>query len=161
MKFATMGWLLAVLATAAAVGEYRILRDQQAEALAQQAADYEAKLVQERTNAAAVVKKAQDDAAAQALVLQTELDYQKLPDLPLKTQFRAGQVLYVENELDDAFDCKVRVFRPSTEKSQEFDFSIKSRTFRDMGAIDTWLFARGDKVDFVKPGYKPRSLEVP
>ena len=160
-KVALVGWFLAILASLAAVGEFYWFGDQQKAALAQQAADYEAKLAQAKAEAAAAVKKVQDDAAAAQLVLQTELDYQKLPEIPLKTQFRAGGVLYVENELDDTFECKVRAFRPSTAKSEEFSFSLKSRTFRDLGAIDTWVFTKGDKIEFVKSGYKPRSLDVP
>jgi hypothetical protein len=160
-KLAAVGWLLAIFASLAAVGEFYWFPEQQKAALAAQATEYEAKLAQAKAEAAAAMKKAQDDATAAQLVLQTELDFQKLPEIPLKTQFRANQVLYVENELDETFNCKVRVFRPATSKTQEFDFEMKSRTFRDMGAIESWVFARGDKVEFAKSGYKPRSLEAP
>jgi hypothetical protein len=160
-KFAATGWMVAAFAIAVAVGEYYLFAQQKNAALAEQAAEYEAKMQKVQADAQAAVKKAQDDATAQLTVIQTELDFQRLPDLPLKTVFRQGGVLYVESELEDAFDCKVRLFRPSNSATLEVDFMIKARTFQDLGAIGNWVFARGDKVEFVKAGYKPRALVVP
>ena len=160
-KVAAVGWVLALAAGAAAVGEYYYFDDLKQAALDEQAAGYEARLAQLQADSAAALKKVQDDAAAAQMVMQTELDFQKMPELPLETTFRNNQVLYVESRLDEVFDCKVRLYRPSTEASRELDFSIKARTYQDLAAIDTWLFERGDKVEFVKPGYKPRSLVVP
>lgn len=160
-KLAAAGWVLALAAIAVAVGEFYYFEDQKAGALAEQAAGYEARIQQLQAESALALKKVQDDATAAQQVLQTELDFQKMPELPLKTVFRPGQVLYVENESDEAFTCKVRLFRPSTSTSREIDWSIKARAFQDLAAMDTWMFARYDKVEFVKPGYKPRSLEVP
>lgn len=160
-KLAAAGWLLALAAIAVAVAEFYYFEDQKAGALAEQAAGYEARIQQLQAEAALVLKKLQDDATAAQQVLQTELDFQKMPELPLKTVFRPGQVLYVENESDKMFACKVRLFRPSTSASREIDWNIKARTFQDLAAMDTWMFARYDKIEFVKSGYKPRSLEVP
>jgi len=160
-KIAIAGWVVAGLAGGAAYWVYTSAASQKQAALAEQAAGYDAQIAQLKTDAATALKKVQDDAAASQQVLQTELDFQKLPELPLDTTFRANQVLYVENKLDEAFNCKVRLFRPIGAVSREVDFSIKPRTFQDIAAIDTWLFARGDKVEFVKSGFKPRSLVVP
>jgi len=160
-KIAIAGWVVAGLAGGAAYWGYTSAASQKQAALAEQAAGYDAQIAQLKTDAATALKKVQDDAAASQQVLQTELDFQKLPELPLDTTFRANQVLYVENKLDEAFNCKVRLFRPIGAVSREVDFSIKPRTFQDIAAIDTWLFARGDKVEFVKSGFKPRSLVVP
>ncbi len=158
---AKVGWGLALVAIAAAVGEYLYYSDHEAKALAEQAATYEAQMAQVKTEAAAQVKLAQDTAAAEKLSLQTELDFQKLPELPLKTLFRAGQVLYVENQLNEPFSCKVRVARAGSPTSRELDFSMKAQTFQDLGAISDWMFQRGDTIEFVKSGYKPRQLIVP
>lgn len=160
-KLAAVGWFLALLFGAAAVGQFYMYEQQKSAALAAQAADYEARMQKVQADAAAAVKKAEDDAAAQLTVLQTDLDFQKMPELPLKTVFRKGGVLYVENEGEDPFECKVRLSRPGTRESFEADFTIKARTFQDLGAIQSWVFARNDQVEFVKPGYKPRSLTVP
>jgi hypothetical protein len=158
---AKIGWGLALVFGAAAVGEFLYFSGHEQKALAEQAAGYEAQMAQVKAEAAAQVKLAQDTAAAEKVALQTELDFQKLPELPLKTMFRKGEVLYVENLLNEPFSCKVRLQRAGSPTSQEFDFSMKAQTFQDMGAISDWVFARGDKVEFVKSGYKPRSLVVP
>lgn len=160
-KLAAAGWLLALAAIAVAVGAFYYFEDRKAAALAEQAAGYEARIQQLQAESALALKKVQDDATAAQQVLQTELDFQRMPELPLKTVFRPGQVLYVENESDEAFTCKVRLFRPSTSTTREIDWNIKARAFQDLAAMDTWMFARYDKIEFVKPGYKPRALEVP
>lgn len=156
-----LGWMLALVASAAAVGEYYWLVGQQEAALAQQAADYEARLLRQKIEAEAQLKKQQDDAAAALLVLQTELDFARLPELPIKTVFRPGQVLYVESDLQEPFACKVRLSRPGTSATAEVDFEIRPRSFRDLGALENWMFQRGDRVEFVKAGFKPRPLVVP
>jgi hypothetical protein len=160
-KVAAAGWLLALVAGAAAVGEFYLFEQQKSAALAEQAAGYDAQIAQLKAAAAAQLQKIQDDTAASQLIMQTELDFQRMPELPLETTFRAGQVLYVESRLDEPFTCKVRLFRPSNNTSREVDFNMKARTYQDLAAIDTWLFAKGDKVEFVKSGFKPRSLVVP
>ena len=158
---AKMGWGLALLFGAAAVGEYLYFSGHERQALAEQAADYEAKMAAVQADAAAKVKLAQDTAAAEKLSLQTELDFQKLPELPLKTMFRAGEVLYVENQLNEPFECTVRLARAGSPTSTETRFSMKAQSFQDLGAIGEWVFARGDKIEFVKSGFKPRTLTVP
>jgi len=158
---AKIGWGLALVAIAAAVGEYLYYSGHEAKVLAEQAASYEEQLAKVKADAAAQVKTAQDNAAAEKMILTTELEFQKLPELPLKTMFRAGQVLYVENLLNEPFTGKVRLQRAGSPTSKEVDFSMKAQTFQDMGAIGDWLFAKGDKVEFVKSGYKPRTLTVP
>lgn len=158
---AKIGWGLALIAITAAVGEYLYYSGHEAKALAEQAASYDAQMLQVKTEAAAQVKAAQDNAAAEKMILETELEFQKLPELPLKTMFRAGEVLYVENLLNEPFTCKVRLQRAGSPTSKEVDFSMKAQTFQDVGAIGDWVFARGDKVEFVKSGYKPRALTVP
>jgi hypothetical protein len=158
---AKIGWGLALVAIAAAVGEYLYYADHERKALAAQAAEYEAKMAAVQADAAAKVKLAQDTAAAEKVALQTELDFQRLPELPLKTMFRAGQVLYVENQTNEPFACKVRLARADSPTFKEMDFSMKAQTFQDLGAIGDWMFMRGDKVEFVKPGHKPRLLTVP
>jgi hypothetical protein len=160
-KVAIAGWVFAVLAGGAAFLEFKMANQQKNDALAAQAADYDARMAKVQADAAAAVKLAQDTAAGQLTSLQTELDFQKMPELPLKTVPRAGQVLYVENESEDAFSCKVRLFRPIGGVTKEIDFSIKGHTFQDMGAIGDWVFAKGDKLDFIKPGFKPRTIEIP
>jgi hypothetical protein len=158
---AKIGWGLALVAIAAAVGEYLYFTDHEAKALAAQAATYEEQMAKVKADAAAQVKLAQDTAAAEKLSLQTELDFQKMPELPLKTMFRRGQVLYVENTLNEPFACKVRLQRAGSPTSKELDFSLKAQTFQDMGAIGDWMFQAGDKIEFVKSGFKPRELTVP
>lgn len=158
---AIAGWVLAAAAGGAAYWVYSSAAAEKQAALAEQAATYDAQIAQLKAESAALVKKLQDDAAAQQVVLQTELDFQKLPEIPLETTFRANQVLYVESRLDEAFSCKVRLFRPIGAVSREVDFTIKARTFQDLAALDTWMFAKGDKIEFVKPGFKPRALIVP
>ena len=156
-----ISWGLALVFLAAAVGEYLYYSTHEAKALAEQAATYDAQMAQVKADAAAAVKLAQDTAAAEKMSLETELAFQKMPELPLKTMFRAGQVLYVENTLNEPFACKVRLQRAGSPTSTEIDFSMKAQTFQDMGAIGTWMFARGDKIEFVKSGFKPRELVVP
>lgn len=161
MNATKMGWGLALVAIAAAVGEYLFFNGHEQKALAAQAAEYEARMAAVQADAAAKVKLAQDTAAAEKVSLQTELDFQKLPELPLKTLFRQGEVLYVENLLNEPFNCKVRLQRAGSPTSKEVDFSMKAQSFQDMGAISDWVFARGDKVEFVKSGFKPRQMTVP
>ena len=84
-----------------------------------------------------------------------------MPELPLKTMFRAGQVLYVENTLNEPFSCKVRLARAGSPTAKEMDFSMKAQTFQDLGAIGDWMFQKGDRLEFVKPGFKPREMTVP
>ena len=158
---AKIGWGLALVFAVAAVGEFLYYSDHEAKALAEQAATYEAQMAQVKADAAAAVKLAQDTAAAEKMSLETELAFQKMPELPLKTMFRAGQVLYVENTLNEPFTCKVRLARAGSPTSTEIDLSLKAQTFQDMGAIGTWMFQKGDKLEFVKPGYKPREMTVP
>lgn len=158
---AKIGWGLALVAIVAAVGEYLYYSGHEAKALAEQATAYETQMAQVKADAAAAVKLAQDTAAAEKLSLQTELDFQKLPELPIKTLFRRGQVLYIENTLNEPFNCKVRLQRAGSPTAKELDFSMKAQTFQDMGAIGEWMFQAGDKIEFVKSGYKPRALTVP
>lgn len=158
---AKIGWGLALVAIAAAVGEYLYYSDHEQKALTAQAADYDARMAAVQADAAAKVKLAQDTAAADKLALQTELDFQRLPELPLKTMFRAGQVLYVENLTNEPFSCKVRLARAGSPTFKEVDFSMKAQTFQDIAAIGEWMFQRGDKIEFVKSGHKPRLLTVP
>jgi hypothetical protein len=158
---AKIGWGVALVAIAAAVGEFLYYSTHEAKALAEQAATYDAQMAQVKTEAAAQVKLAQDTAAAEKMSLETELAFQKLPELPLKTMFRAGQVLYIENMLNEPFTVKVRLARAGSPTSTEIDFSMKAQTFQDVGAIGTWMFQKGDKIQFVKSGYKPRDLTVP
>ena len=156
-----IGWGLALVFGVAAVGEFLYFNGHEQKALAAQAADYDTKMAAVQAQAAAQVKLAQDTAAAEKVSLQTELDFQKLPELPLKTLFRAGQVLYVENQMNEPFNCKVRLQRPGSPTAKELDFSMKAQTFQDLGAIGDWVFGKGDKVEFVKSGFKPRTLTVP
>jgi len=156
-----MGWGLALLFGAAAVGEFLYFSGHERQALAEQAADYDTRMAAVQADAAAKVKLAQDTAAAEKLSLQTELDFQKLPELPLKTMFRAGEVLYVENLQNEPFDCTVRLSRAGSPTSKELPFAMKAQSFQDLGAISDWVFARGDRIEFVKSGYKPRQLTVP
>ena len=158
---AKIGWGLALVFGVAAVGEYLYYSGHEAKALAEQAATYDAQMAQVKADAAAQIKTTQDTAAAEKLSLQTELDFQKLPELPIKTQFRRSQVLYIENTLNEPFNCKVRLQRVGAVTSTEIDFSMKGQTFQDIAAIGDWMFAKGDKIEFVKSGYKPRSLTVP
>ena len=160
-KVAIAGWVVAALAGAGGYWAYSSADAQKQAALAEQAAAHEAQVAQIKAEAAAALKSAQDAAAAQQLVLQTELDFAKLPEIPLETVFRANQVLYVESRLDEPFTCKVRLFRPIGAVTREVDYTIKARTFQDLAAIDTWMFAKGDRVEFVKSGFKPRTLVVP
>src|SRR5688572_24307767 len=156
-----ISWGLALVFAVAAVGEYLYYSTHEAKALAEQAATYDAQMAQVKAEAAAQVKLAQDTAAAEKMSLETELAFQKMPELPLKTMFRAGQVLYVENTLNEPFACKVRLARAGSPTAKEVDFSMKAQTFQDLGAISDWMFARGDTIEFVKSGYKPRTLTVP
>jgi hypothetical protein len=158
---AKMGWGLALVLGAAAAVEYVYFTGHEQQALAEQAAAYEAKMAAVQADAAAKVKLAQDTAAAEKVSLQTELDFQKLPELPLKTLFRAGEVLYVENLQNEPFDCTVRLSRAGSPTQKEVPFFVKAQTFQDLGAIGDWVFARGDRVEFVKSGFKPRTLTVP
>ena len=158
---AKIGWGLALVAIAAAVGEYLYYSDHEQKALAAQAASYEEQLAKVKADAAAQIRTVQDNAAAEKVVLQTELEFQKLPELPIKTMFRRGQVLYVENTLNEPFSCKLRLQRAGSPTAREMDFSMKAQTFQDIAAVGDWMFQAGDKVEFVKPGYKPRSMTVP
>lgn len=165
---AGIGWLGAIAAGFAGWHVYQNADADKAAALAGQAAKYDAQIAEInasiakiKADADAALKKTQDDAAAAQMVLQTELEFQKLPDIPLDTTFRANQVLYVENKLDEPFECKVRLFRPIGAVTREVAYTIKARTFQDLAALDTWVFAKGDKLEFVKSGYKPRALVVP
>ena len=156
-----LGWVLALLAGTVATGEFYYFQSHEASALAEQAAGYDAQLTAVKAEAEARVKKITDDAAASAQVIQTELDFAKMPELPLKTQFRPGQVLYVENESDEVVSCKVKLFRPVGAVTKEYEFSMKNRTFKDIAAIEDWMFKAGDTIEFNRPGYKPRKLTVP
>jgi hypothetical protein len=160
-KAAIAGWVVAVLAGVGAYYFHASAASDRQAALAEQAATYDARIAQLKTEAAAALQKVQDDATASLQVLQTELDFQKMPELPLETTFRANQVLYIESRLDEPFSCKVRLFRPIGQVSHEIDYTIKARTFQDVAALDTWVFAKGDQIEFVKPGFKPRALVVP
>ena len=165
---AIAGWVLAVIAGVVAYGQYGMFAAQKQKALDQQAAGYEQKLQQMKAEmesakaaAEAKVKKTQDDALASQASMQAELDFQRLPELPIDAVFRSGPALYVENKAGDLFTCKVRLTRPSLAQTKELDFEIKPHAYQDLGAIGGWVFAKGDKVEFVKPGFKPRLLEAP
>ena len=158
---ALVGWLAAAAAGGAAYWLQGRAEGQKQAALAEQAAGYDAQIAQLKAEAAAQLKKLQDDAAAQQLVLQTELDFAKLPEIPLETVFRGNQVLFISNHSKDEFVCKVRLFRPIGGVTREVDFRMKGGGYQDIAALDTWLFAKGDQIEFVKSGFKPRSLVVP
>lgn len=158
---AALGWLAAIAAGAAVYWVHGQAEGRKQAALAEQAASHDAQIAQLRAEAAAQLKKLQDDTAAQQLVLQTELDFAKLPEIPLETVFRGNQVLFISNHSKDEFVCKVRLYRPIGGVSREIDFRMKGGGYQDIAALDTWLFAKGDKIEFVKSGFKPRSLVVP
>jgi hypothetical protein len=160
-KIAIAGWAAAAIAGAGGYWVYSSAESSKQAALAEQAAGYDARIAQLTADAAATLQKVQDEATAQQQVLQTELDFQKMPEIPLATVFRANQVLYIESRLDEPFSCKVRLFRPIGGVTREVDYTIKARTFQDLAALDTWMFAKGDTLEFVKPGFKPRKLVVP
>lgn len=158
---AAIGWLAAVAAGGAAYWVHGKAESDKQAALAEQAAGYDAQIAKLKADAAAEVQKLQDAAAAQQLVLQTELDFAKLPEIPLETVFRGNQVLFVSNQSKDEFTCKVRLFRPVGGVTREVDFRMKGGGYQDLAALEDWLFAKGDRIEFVKSGYKPRSLVVP
>jgi hypothetical protein len=158
---AAVGWLAALAAAGAAYLIQDKAEGAKQAALAEQAASYDAQIAQLKADAAAQLKKLQDETAAQQLVLQTELDFAKLPEIPLETVFRGNQVLFISNNSKDEFICKVRLFRPIGGVSREVDFRLKGGAYQDIAALDTWLFAKGDTLEFVKSGFKPRSLVVP
>lgn len=167
-KLTALGWVLALLGGAAAYLEFKTVDRTVADALAQQAAGYEQQIAAIKGEGEAKVRegearlrKATDDAAATQQSIQVELDYAKMPDLPLKTSFRPGQVLYVENESDVVFTGKVKMFRPVGAVTKEFDFTLKNRAFKDVAAVEDWVFQKGDTITFTKPGFKPRELVVP
>ena len=154
-KLAAVGWILAVLIGGVSFLGYQWLAGERQTALEAQATEYEAKLAKVKADADAMVQKIKDDATARETSLQTELDFQKMPDLPLRLAFRGNQVLYVESEAADTFACKVALKRPSTNATAELNFSINSRAFKDLAAIETWMFEKGDVIEFNKPGFKP------
>ena len=165
---AATGWLAAAGAGVVAYGEFATFASQKQAALDQQAAAYEQKLTQlkadaeaAKTNAAAALKKTQDEALANQASIQAELDFQRLPELPIDVAFRTGPALFVENKGGDDFKCQVRLTRPSLAQSRNFEFELKARAYKDLGAIGDWVFAKGDKVEFIKSGFKPRVLEAP
>lgn len=154
-KLAAVGWLVALAVAGISFAGYQWLLDERQQALQTQAAEYEAQLAKVKADAEATVAKVRDDALAQEQILKAELDFANLPALPLKFAFRANQVLYVENDSNELFTCKVRLTRPDTGATLEHDFSINPRAFKDLAAIDQWLFRRGDQIEFSKPAHKP------
>lgn len=161
-KVAIAGWLLAAGAAGATWFVFSSAEADKQAALAAQAARYDGEIAKLQADSAAALRKVQDDATASAAIMQTELDFAKMPELPLQTEFQTNkQVLFVQNNSRDTFTCKVRLFRPVGGISKEVDFSMKAGAYQDLAAIGDWLFAKGDKVEFVKPGYKPRSLVAP
>lgn len=160
-KLAAVGWLLAIAIGGASFLGYQWLLEERQAVLETQAAEYEAKLTKLRADADAQLATFKDEATANQQVMQTELDIAKLPDLPLKFAFRKGQVLYVESEADETFNCKVKLTRPGSGAAVVLDFSVNSRAFKDLAAMGQWMFARGDQIEFVKPGYKTWKGEFP
>lgn len=161
-KLALVGWFVAAGAGGAAYFVYTQAEGDKQAALAEQAGQYDTQIAQLKAESAAALKKVTDDATAAAAILQTELDFAKMPEIPLQTEFQMNkQVLFVQNNSKETFACKVRLFRPVGGVSKEVDFSIKAGAYQDMAAIGDWLFAKGDKVEFVKPGFKPRALVAP
>lgn len=159
-KLAAAGWLVAALAIVVAVGEYYWFAADKQSALTALSAEHEVQLQRSKLEAEERLQKILADTEASQQVLQTELDFQRMPALPLKLVFRPGGVLYVESEATELFSCKVRLLRPATAARAELDFSINARTFKDLGAIDSWVLTRGDQIEFVKAGYKPWKGEV-
>ena len=164
-KVAAAGWGAAVLAGLAAFFFYKHADQMRTDALAEQSVAYEAKLkvaadevAKAQADAAAAIKRAQDEATGKLASMQADLDFAKMPEIPLETVPRANQVIYVNNNSDQLFECRIRVFRELGRVTKEWDYSIKGHTFQDLGAIGDWVFAKGDKVDFVKQGFKPRSI---
>ena len=161
VKLAIVGWLLAAVGGAVAFGGYRwAVADKQA-ALTALSAEHEVQLQRSKVEAEGRLQKILADTTATRQVIQTELDFQRLPALPLKLVFRPCGVLYVESEAAELFACKVRLLRPSTSVRMEVDFSINARAFKDLGAIERWVFERGDQLEFVKTGFKPWKGVVP
>lgn len=154
-KLAAVGWVLALAIAGVSWAGYQWLLTERQAALEAQAAAHEQELAKLKAESDALVQGLRDAAAAQQMVLQAELDFQKLPALPLKFAFRANQVLYVESEANEVFECTVRLTRPDTGAAVVLPFSIAPRAFRDLAAMDQWLFQRGDQIEFVKPGHKP------
>jgi hypothetical protein len=171
-KATQFAWGIAIIMAGVAVGGYFLLGLLHERALHRQAAGYQQQLQQVRleleqakAEAAAQLRRTKDEAAAAQQSLQTELDYERQPELPLKTILRPPErtgvrILYVENESREEFKCAVRLSRPDTDAVLETDFSIAPRAFKDLAAIDKWVFAPGDRIEFRKPGFKPRRLEV-
>lgn len=158
-KLAAAGWIVALVIAGVSYAAYEWLLTERETALAAQSAEYEAKLGKLKAETDALIQGVKDEAAAKEQVIQTELDFEKLPDLPLKFAFRTNQVLYVESESAEVFFCKVYLTRPSTGATANVDFSINPGAFKDLAAIDRWVFERGDKIEFRKPGSKPWSGE--
>ncbi|HUS24978.1 MAG TPA: hypothetical protein VM369_08510 [Candidatus Binatia bacterium] len=172
-----LGWVVAALAIAGAWAQQRWLSRSHVEAIERQRSDYEQKLkaqsdAAELKLAAAIASR--DAAHASALqsaqagqqVLRAELDFAKLPDLPLKIAvappaLSAVRTVSLQNETADEVALRVSVQRPATGATQSMDLTVKAHGFRDLAMLGTWELARGDRVEFSKPGYKPRRVEIP
>ena len=164
-KVAAVGWGVALLAAGAGYFVYKNADQMKANALAAQATEYDAKLAAKdaeikkaQDDAAAAIKRAQDEATGKMVSMQAELDFAKMPEIPIETVARANQVLYVNNETNDTFTCKLKLYREYGNVTKEVDFVLKAKAFQDMGSIGDWVFAKGDKLDFIKPGFKPRTI---
>lgn len=160
-KLAAAGWILALAIAGVSYAAYEWLLTERETALAAQATEYEARLAKLKSETDALVQTTKDEAVAKEQVIQAELDFEKLPDLPLKFAFRTNQVLYVESESPEVFYCKVYLTRPSTGATVVLDFSINPHAFKDLAAMERWVFERGDKIEFRKPGSKIWSGEFP
>jgi len=164
-KFA---WSVAGILALVIVAEYFLLQAQQRMVVAgyeQKVQELQQQMAKLQADAEARLKKAGDDAAAAQQALQTELDYAKLPQMPLKVVYRPagpgrGLSLYIENESLEFLSCDVRLERPGKNLQSVQPYTLGGRQFQEIGAIGTWLLEAGDKVEFTKVGYQSRRLEL-
>lgn len=160
-KLAAVGWIVALLVAGISYLGYEFLLEERQTALEAQAAEYESRIAKVKADAEKTVQKVRDEAAANEMVMQTELDIAKMPELPLKFEMRRNQVLYVENQSNEEFSCPIKLTRPKTGATSEKLFTIPKQAFRDLAAIDQWVFETGDVIEFNKPGYKSWRGEIP
>lgn len=163
-----LAWSVAGALALGIVLEYFLLDAQRRAVVAgyeQKIQELQQQMAQQQAEAEARLKKASDDAAAAEQALQAELDYAKLPLLPLKVIYRPagsgrGLSLYVENESLEPLACDVRLERPGKDLQAVQPYALGGRQFQEVGAIGTWLLEAGDKVEFTKPGYQSRRLQL-
>lgn len=95
-----------------------------------------------------------------------EYKEQSLPALPIEVKFRnallgPGMVLQVQNKSDKPLMAVVSLSNPTTQQEKSFRLDISPNGDKEVGHVEGWVLASGDKIKVSNASYQTWQGSIP